>query len=237
MLHFAWFRMCGLNHDPENKATTKDVAMKSSIAILLAAVFVAGCSGNNKPAGEAGKPVAPQPAVRATESPFGRAAFQKTFIAARGWQRDAEPYLEISQPTKEVTGSDGKAAVWTASYGSADRGLAKTFTWSGTDAPDAPSRGLNPTPEDSFAPGNSSTHTFDLNYLKSDSDQAFKIAQDHGGKKMLDKNPKLPVFYRLHWESRDTALVWHVMYGGVGGDSKLSVAVNASTGQYIRVEK
>jgi len=212
--------------------------MKSSVPILLAALLVTGCSGNNKPVGgEAAKPAPAEPAVRPTESLLGRAAFQKTFIAARGWQRDAEPYLEISQPTKEVSGGDGKAAVWTASYGSPDRGLAKTFTWSGTDAPDAPARGLNPTPEDSFAPGNSSTHTFDLAYLKTDSDQALKIAQDHGGKKLLDKNPKLPVFYRLHWESRDTALVWHVMYGGRGGDSKLSVAVNASTGQYMRVER
>ena len=211
--------------------------MKSSVPILLAAALLGGCSGNNKPATETAKPAVSEPAVRATESLLGRAAFQKTFIAARGWQRDAQPYVEISQPTKEVTGADGKAAVWTASFGSADRGVAKTFTWSGTDATDAPPRGLNFTPEDSFAPGNSSTHTFDLNYLKSDSDQAFKIAQDHGGKKLLDKNPKLPVFYRLHWESRDTALVWHVMYGGTGGDSKLSIAVNASTGQYIRVEK
>src|SRR5438270_12016082 len=93
--------------------------MKSSVPILLAAALLGGCSGTTKPATETAKPAVSEPAVRPTESVFGRAAFQKTFIAARGSQRDAQPYLEICQPTAEATGAHGQAPAWTATYGSA----------------------------------------------------------------------------------------------------------------------
>jgi len=111
------------------------------------------------------------------------------------------------------------------------------MAWSGSDAEDAPSRGINPGAEDPFNPANSYTRTFDLAFLKSDSDSAFAAAQAHGGKKLLAKNPALPVVYRLGWNSRDNALVWHVLYGGTGTDQRLAVAVNASSGQFIRVER
>jgi len=210
--------------------------MKTSRLALAALALLLGCTSTNNSPPANNSPAPTKSEVKATEAELGRAALQKTFIAARGWQRDAQPYLEFSQPTKEVTGADGKATVWTASYGSEGRSLGKTFTWSGTEAADAPPRGLSPTPEDSFSSSNSSTHLFDLNYLKTDSDQAFKVAQEHGGKRLLAKNPAMPVYYRLIWERRDSGLVWHVNYGGTGADSKLAVTVNASTGQFLRKE-
>lgn len=206
-------------------------------AALMAMAIFAGCSsGNESPAGNAGSSAPTQPAANAIQALPGRAAFQKTYISARGWQPDAMPYEEHSQPTKEAPGEDGKAAVWTAGFGSASRGLAKTFTWSGIDAPDAPPRGMTPSAEDEFNPKNSSTHTFDLGFLKIESDQAYKIAQEHGGKKLTDKNPKILIAYRLAWSQRDNELEWHVLYGGED-DPKLAVAINATTGQFIRIEK
>ena len=149
--------------------------MKFYTLTLVALAGVVGCSSGNE-----GQPSTPstgpsQPAANATQALFGRAAFQKTYISARGWQPDAMPYEEHSQPTKEVPGEDGKAAVWTAGFGSANRGLAKTFTWSGITASDAPARGMTPSAEDTFDPRNSSTHTFDLGFLKIESDAAYKI--------------------------------------------------------------
>ena len=32
-------------------------------------------------------------------------------------------------------------------------------------------------------------------------------------------------------------VVWHVIYGNTRDDAKLRVAVNASTGEFLRVEK
>lgn len=212
--------------------------MKSiALAVLMVAVF-SGCSGNNPPSSEGGgqKPGS-SAAAKPTEALTGRAAFQQTYVSARGWARDTQPYLEESQPTKDVTGADGKSSVWTAGFGSASRGLAKSYTWSGSNASDAPSRGVQGNVEDTFSASNSSTRTFDLGFLKMDSNNAIEVAQKHGGKKLLDKTPSMPIYYRLHWDAADNALVWNVMYGGSGSDSKLNVMVDASTGKFIRIQK
>src|SRR5262249_15813073 len=149
-------------------------------------------------------------------------AFQRMYIQAHAWAPDAQGYLEQSQPTKEVTGVDGKSAVWSAHFGSRARGMAKGFVWSGTDAMDAPPRGAEPTSQDSFSPNNLSTQIFDFGFVRSDTDQAFKVAQEHGGKELLAKEPTLPVTYRLEWSSRDNGVAWHVIYG----QHQLSVAVD-----------
>jgi hypothetical protein len=204
--------------------------MKFYMLTLVALAGIVGCSsGNESQPGNTSSSSAP-PAAQETQALLGRAAFQKTYISARGWQPDAMPYEEHSQPTKEVPGEEGKAAVWTAGFGSVNRGLAKTFTWSGI------THSMTPSAEDTFDPRNSSTHTFDLGFLKTESDAAYKIAQEHGGKKLTDRDPKIPIAYRLGWSQRDNTLEWHVMYGG-DADPKLTVAINATTGQFVRIEK
>ncbi len=83
-------------------------------------------------------------------------------------------------------------------------------------------------------------------FLKVDSDQAFATAQKHGGDKILEKAPDTPVIYVCDWNHNSNELTWHVIYGSrtwhvIYGSSregaKLTVAVNASTGEFIRVEK
>ena len=215
--------------------------MKSIVLVILMMAVLSGCSGNNPPTnqsgGEKSAASAAKPAAKASETLTGRAAFLQTYVSARGWAPDATPYLEESQPTQDASGGDGKSSVWTAGFGSASKGTAKSYTWSGSNAPDAPARGVRGSVEDTFSAGNSSTRTFDLGFLKVDSNDAIEVAQKHGGKKLLDKTPSLPIYYRLHWNAGDNALVWNVMYGGSGSDSKLNVVVNASSGQFIRIQK
>lgn len=215
--------------------------MKSILLAVTALALLAGCSGGNESSGSGGQPSSSksssQPAAKTTLTESGRSAFQKTYISARGWAADAQPYMEESLPTQEVPGGDGKSAVWTTRFGSASKGTAKAFTWSGSDAPDAPSRGVTGGAEDSFNPSNRSTRTFDLAYLKVDSDQAIAEAEKHGGKKLLEKDPKLPVFYWLHWDASNNILAWNVMFGGTSGNSKLNVKLDATTGSFIKVEK
>jgi len=210
--------------------------MKSIVLAALLLAILSGCSGNDSSSGGSSNAPA-KPAAKATQTLTGRAAFQQTYVSARGWATDAKPYLEESQPTKEVTGSDGKSAVWTARFGSASRGLTKSYTWSGSSASDAPTRGVMGSAEDSFSAGNSSTRTFDLGFLKVDSNDAIEVAQKHGGKKLLDKDPSMPIYYRLRWDASNNGLVWNVMYGATGSGSKLNVQLDASTGQFIRIQK
>jgi hypothetical protein len=207
--------------------------MLSSIAvtILISLALLTGC--NSSPA-----PVAPaKPEVKAPELLTGRSAFYKVFIAARGYAADAKPFRIESTPSSESDGHDGKSTVWRSSFASATQRGAKPFFWSGSNLPDAPSRGVSPGNEDVYNPGNASTQVFDVAFLKIDTDQAIAEAQKHGGDKVLEKDPATPVLYVCDWNHNTNELTWHVIYGASRDAAKLTVAVNASTGEFIRVEK
>jgi hypothetical protein len=200
-------------------------------ATLLILALVVSCNSNPAPSPEA------KPEPKGPELLTARAAFQKLFIAARNYAADVKPFRIESTPTTDGNGHDGKSAIWKTSFASAMQHGVKPFTWSGSDATDAPSRGVSPGNEDVYNPGNASTQVFDVAYLKVDSDQAFTVAQKHGGEKILQKDPATPVIYICDWNHNTNELIWHVIYGPDRDNAKLTVAVNASTGEFIRVEK
>ncbi len=180
---------------------------------------------------------AEKPQPKPAEFVTGRAAFQKLYIAARGWARDAQPYRLESMITDDSKGKEGKSAVWRAFFASAPATRSEAYIWSGEEAPDAPSRGINPGTEDNYSPTNTSTQIFDVAFLKMDSDKALEVAQKHGGDKVLAKAPDTPILYMVDWSKPTRELIWHVIYGNNQYDAKLKVAVNATTGEFIRVEK
>jgi hypothetical protein len=206
--------------------------MKKLLLAVLALLLMAGCTSETPTPAETQKP---QP--KAPDFETGRVAFQKTYIAARGWARDAQPFRLESQITADSRGKDGKSDIWRASFASPAQRSVKPYTWSGTDASDAPSRGVSPGPEDTYSATNSSTQIFDIAFLKVDSDKALEIAQAHGGDKILQKDPDTPVLYALDWSRATNQLIWHVIYGASRDEAKLRVAVNATSGEFIRVEK
>jgi hypothetical protein len=201
------------------------------IAILASLALLAGCNSSPAPAAPA------KPEVKAPELLTGRSAFYKVFIAARGYAGDAKPFRIESTPSSESDGHDGKSTVWHSSFASATQHGAKPFFWSGSNLPDAPPRGVSPGNEDVYNPGNASTQVFDVAFLKIDTDQAMTEAQKHGGDKVLAKDPATPVIYVCDWNHNTNELTWHVIYGPSRDAAKLTVAVNASTGEFIRVEK
>jgi hypothetical protein len=201
---------------------------------VLAVTFLAmaGCSSESPKPAPSEKP---QP--KAVELQTGRYAFQKLYIAARGWARDAQPFRLESQLVADSRGKDGKSDVWRASFASPAGRSAKPYVWSGTDVPDAPSRGISPGTEDTYSASNASTQVFDIGFLKIDSDKALDVAQKHGGDKVLQKDPDTPILYVLDWNHATNELTWHVIYGTSRDEAKLRVAVNATSGDFIRVEK
>ena len=208
----------------------RSFAALSAILIPLLLVVMTACSDDSKPTTE--KPEAKRP-----ELITARSAFQKLYVAARGWNPDAKPYRIESSTTSDGNGQDGKWAIWRSSFASAASHTTKPYIWSGSVAEGAPSRGVNPGTEDSYSPSNSSTQVFDMAFLKIDSDQACAAAQKHGGDKILEKDPQTPILYVCDWNHNTNELTWHVTYGGSRDAYKLTVAVNASTGEFIRVEK
>jgi hypothetical protein len=200
-----------------------------TIAALILLALLAACS-DDKPAETA------KPEPKGPELILARSALQKVYVAARGWNQDARPYRIESSLTSDGNGHDGKSAIWRGSFASATQRTEKTYTWSGSAADGAPSRGVNPGIEDSYSASNSSTQVFDIAFLKIDTDAAFATALKHGGDKILEKEPNTTVVYFCDWNHNTNQLVWHVIFG-TRESPKLTVAVNASSGEFIRVEK
>ena len=203
--------------------------MKKLLMAMLALLLMTACSSQPSTPAQVEKPQ-PKPPEFVT----GRVAFQKLYIAARGWARDAQPYRLESMITDDSKGKEGKAGVWRASFASPMQRGVKAYTWSGEATSD---RGINPGTEDTYSPTNTSTQIFDIAFLKVDSDKALEVSLKHGGDKLVAKDPDTPILYMLEWTPATNELIWHVIYGVSRDDYKLRVAVNASSGDFIRVEK
>jgi len=213
--------------------------MRTNIVLLAlaAALILGGCSSEPEKSGTEGaaKPAAKPAAANSYET--GRVAFQKAYVTARGWSADVKPFRLESQYTKDAPVGQGKAGVWRAFFASAQRTAAKPFVWSGVTAADAPAPGITPDAEDFWSPSNATTQPFDLNFLKQDSDKAVAVAQEHGGDKLTKKDPAQPIIFQLDWSPKENKLKWHVIYGTSLTDAKLRVAVDATTGEFLKVEK
>src|ERR1700741_1521154 len=204
------------------------VAMKKLLLVIFALALLTACNSEAPKKAETAKPQ-PKPPELLT----GRSAIQKLYISAHGWGPDARPYRLESTPNADSNGHDGKSAIWHAGFASVAQRGTKPYTWSGfgTD------RGVNPGIEDTYNPSNASTTAFDIAFLKTDSDKAFEVAQQHGGDKILAKAPDTPVLYILEWDHVTNELIWHVIYGESRDNAKPKVAVNATSGDFLRIEK
>jgi hypothetical protein len=202
----------------------QDISMRKRVAAILVLGAMLGCSSESSKPAPASKPQ-PKPAATIT----GNGAFYKCYIAARLWAQDAQPYRAESGITADSKGRDGKAGVWRAEFASPSLRGIRTFTWTGES--------ISPDVQDTYSPTNTSTQVFNVQFLKVDTDKALETAQKHGGEKLLAEEPDTPVQYVLDWNRRENNLVWHVIYGTDRDSAKLRVAVDATTGGFLRVEK
>ena len=177
-----------------------------------------------------------KPAPQAPQYETARAAFQKLFVAARGFSPDVKPYRLQSSYTPDSPALEGKAGIWHAQFASEARRAIKSFTWSGVSGENMPERGVSHGTEDAYNPSNSSTRVWEVVFLKVDSDKAVKVAQEHGGEALTKKDPKQPIVFLLDWNPGKNQLVWHVIYGTDPNDAKLRIAVDASSGEFIGKE-
>jgi hypothetical protein len=209
--------------------------MRAVLSALFAGLLLAGCSSSPQ-SGQQKAPAEPaKSTVSANQADTGRIAFQRMYVAARGWSRDAMPVGLESTPTKDFQGRDGKAGVWRGTFGSASRQAMKPFVWSGVNADDAPTPGIDPGSEDSFNANNTSTRPFDFNYLKVDSDKAYGIALAHGGKEFVAKNKDAEIRYTLRFDGRSNQLRWIVNMESASAKARpLTVILDATSGEFLR---
>jgi hypothetical protein len=193
------------------------------LLVCVAALGLWGCEDQPK------KPAQP----KTNEFETGRFALQKMIPVARLWSSDASPVTLASTVTSQTNGHDGKSGLWHANFASPVRRKSEPFLWSGmADAQRKVDHGI----EDTYNPGNRSMQTWDLNFLKVDTDKALEVAQEHGGKALMEQNPQQPIIYLLDFDSGAGQLRWHVIYGEIESSAKLTVLVDASTGRFLRKE-
>jgi hypothetical protein len=211
--------------------------MTRTAVALVALLLLTACSSSNKTESSAESKPVTKPAVKQAEYETGRTALQKMYISARGWAGDVQLFRLQSQFAPDAPTSEGKASLWRGSFASPSKRMMKLFLWSGLVGEDAPEQGVTFSAEDSWNPANSSTRVFDLGFLRVDSNQTYEVAQKHGGEKLTAKDPKQPVVFVLDWDTQKNQLVWHVIYGNSQEESKLRIAVSATSGEFLRVEK
>ncbi len=208
--------------------------MTTKLALACIAVLLLASCSSSKPTES--QPTS-KPAPRQAEYETGREAFQKMYLTAHSWASDAQPFRLQSQYSAGAPVNEGKAGLWRASFASPGKRMMKMFMWSGLVGENAPEPGITFSAEDTWNPANISTRIFNLGFLKIDSDKAYQVAEKNGGSKITKKDPQQPVYFVLDWDGAKNELLWHVVYGEDEDHAKLRVAVNASTGEFERVEK
>jgi hypothetical protein len=79
----------------------QEMVMKKLVVAVFALGFLTACSSEPSKPAQVEKPKPPEPIT-------ARNAFQKCYIAARNWARDAQPYRIESILTDDSKGREGK---------------------------------------------------------------------------------------------------------------------------------
>jgi len=207
-----------------------------AISLISVAILTVACSSSeNKSASETPAPAAP---VKKEPSPYtGQQAFNQMTGLALKWASDAQPARLESVLNKETNGQDGKSTVWRAYFVSPSRHATETIVCSGSRLPDAPPYGVSVEGGEGTYNAESANLAFLGLLLKTDTDEAYKIAQQHGGDAIIKKDPQQPITYVLLKEPKHNVPVWYVIYGASEKDRKGIGVINATTGAFVSAGK
>jgi hypothetical protein len=187
-----------------------------ALSVISVAILTAGCSSiENKPKESTSeKPAAAaQPQSKEPILYTGQEAFNRMLGLALKWSPDAQPARVESVLTTETTGQDGKSAIWRGYFASPARRAVKTIVCSGSRRPDAPPFGVSTEGADGAYNAQSAGLAFSQYLLKTDTDKAFAIAQQHGGDAIVKKDAQQPITYVLLKDRKQNVPVWYVIYG------------------------
>ena len=208
-----------------------------ALSVIGVAILTTGCSSNEtKTAPEKEAPVTKPQKLEPTLY-TGQEAFSRMLGLALKWASDAQPARVESVLTPETTGQDGKSTIWRGYFASPSRRSTKTIVCSGSRRPDAPPLGVSPEGAEGAYNAQSANLVFSQYLLKTDTDKAFSVAQQHGGDAIVKKDPQQPITYVLLKDRKLNVPVWYVIYGASEKDRKGIGVINATTGAFVRAGK
>lgn len=209
---------------------------KITFPFLALVLLVGGCSSpsptsSEKSGGGTSATPAKAPAKKEAQRIAGREAFQKLYLAARNWSPDSRPLKIESRPLSDEP-RDGTASAWSGTFASQQRGLFRSFLWSGAEGESS----ISPGSQDTYSAGNASTQPFDPAYLKTDTDEALTTADKHAPAE-AKKDKKGPVAFQLYNDTAKQRLLWRVIYGQSEHSAKAVVDISARDGGFVKIEK
>ena len=206
-------------------------ALPSRYLCLLLAAALIGCGSTPASVAKKAEPKGPPAPVSALSAVY------KMYGVGRAWAPDLEPLEVTSIPIKEIASRDGNYGAWQCVFVSPSKKTKKTYTYSLVELGESLHEGVFGAPEESYSPS-ASTVSFIMPAFRVDSPAALKTALEKGGGKAFqEKNPKLPVMFRMERGRRDTSPVWQVYWGTSALASLFSVFLNADTGDSIKTDR
>lgn len=211
-----------------------------AIGVVSFAILASGCSssGNAPKESAAEKPsVAAQPQTTEPVLYTGQEAFNRMLGLALKWSPDAQLARLESVLTTETNGQNGKSTIWRGYFASALRHSTKTIVCSGSRRPDAPPFGVSIEGSEGAYNADAANLAFQTLLVKTDTDKAFAITQQHGGDAILKKDAQQPVIYVLLKDRKQNVPFWYVVYGTSEKDRKGIGVINANTGAFVSAGK
>lgn len=201
----------------------------SKIPVFPALVLLlAGCGEAPKPSAE--KPKEPE---KPPEAVTGRWAFHQMYAAARGWALDIQVLRLRSIPLEEVKSEPGKSGAWEATFVSASRMRARTYTYSVVDAAGNLRKGVFAGLEETWSGPRGQARPFLIAAVKTDTDEVYETALKKGAA-YAKKHPDMPISFLLESTPRYPNPAWRVIWGDSVATSNFSIYVDASTGRYVQ---
>jgi hypothetical protein len=198
-------------------------------ALFLTLVLVA-CEAP-KPAGDASPDVGAKAASAPPQPVSGKTAFWEMYKAAHSWAPDLVPLSLESKSIPGVKNEGGKAAMWTATFGSPSRREARPFSYAVAASPPDVYKGvtvgntltwLGPTPE---------ALAFTTSDFAVDSDAAYTTAASQAAA-WQKSHPGTDVSFTLGNAARFKAPVWYLLWGDK--KSGYPVKVDAKSGAIVK---
>jgi hypothetical protein len=128
---------------------------------------------------------------------------------------------------------NGTAAAWQATFTSAARSQARSYTYSIVESQGNLHKGVFAGLEEGWGGARSGgIAPFPMMAVKIDTDAAYKTALANGGADYDKKSPGRPITFVLEKVQKFPDPVWRVIWGESIGTSNFSVYVDASTGDF-----
>ena len=195
------------------------------LSLILACALLSMLTGCSDQPQTAEKKEPPKPAEPVT----GQTALYRMYQVVRSWAPDAQVLKMNSIHLLEVPSVPGEAGAWEATFTSASKGRARTYTYSVVESPGNLHQGVFGGQQEDL---DARAQPFLIAAVKVDSDAAYKTALGKAGD-CEKKNPRMTISMLLERNKRYPNPAWRIIWGESAGTSGLSVFIDASTGEFL----